>query len=51
MDPGLWLKDYRFACRAGGADDDYFVIHNLPLFLADTARICLEHLPPDRIQY
>jgi hypothetical protein len=33
--PGLWLEDYQFACRAGGADSDYFIIRNLPLFLAE----------------
>ena len=35
--PGLWLKDYRLACQAGGADNDDFIIHNLPLFSADSA--------------
>ena len=35
--PGLWLKDYRLACQADGADNDDFIIHNLPLFLADLA--------------
>ena len=24
--PGIWLKDFRLACRAGGLDDDYFII-------------------------
>ena len=47
--PGLWLKDYRLACQAGGADNDDFIIHNLSLFLADSARTRLEHLPPNRI--
>ena len=40
----------RLTCRAGGADNDYFIIRNLPLFLADSARTWLEHLPNDRIQ-
>ena len=35
--PGLWLKDHRLACQAGGADNDDFIIRNLPLFLADLA--------------
>jgi hypothetical protein len=35
--PGLWLKDYRLTCQAGGVDSDYFIIRNLPLFLADSA--------------
>jgi hypothetical protein len=47
--PGLWLEHYRLACRAGGVDSDYFIIHNLPLFLADSARTWFEHLPADRI--
>jgi hypothetical protein len=24
--PSIWLEDYRLACRAGGADDDLFII-------------------------
>ena len=48
-DPNVWLEDYRLACRAGGADDDLFIIRNLPLYLADSARSWLEHLPPGKI--
>jgi hypothetical protein len=33
----------------GGADDDNLIIHNLPLFLSDAARVWLEHLPPAQI--
>ena len=47
--PGLWLEDYRLACQAGGASDDDFIIRNLSLFLADSTRIWLEHLSPNRI--
>ena len=36
--PELWLEDYRLACQVGGADNDDFIIRNLPLFLADSAR-------------
>ena len=43
--PRLWLEDYRLACQAGGANDDDFIIRNLPLFLADSAQAWLEHLP------
>jgi hypothetical protein len=43
--PELWLADYRLACQLGGTDDDNLVIRNLPLFLSDTARAWLEHLP------
>ena len=50
MNPGLWLEDYWFAYQAGGADNDDFIIRNLPLFLADSVRTWLEHLLPDRIQ-
>jgi hypothetical protein len=48
--PDLWLEDYRLACQAGGADDDYFIIRNLPLFLTDSARTWLDHLPPNFIR-
>jgi hypothetical protein len=47
--PELWLADYRLACHLGGTDDDNLVIRNLPLFLSDTARAWLEHLPPGQI--
>jgi hypothetical protein len=30
-------------------DDDNLIIRNLPLFLSDVARACLEHLPPAQI--
>ena len=48
--PGLWLEDYRLACQVGGADNDDFIIRNLPLFLADLAQAWLEHLPSNVIQ-
>jgi hypothetical protein len=47
--PELWLTDYRLACQLGGTDDDNLIICNLPLFLSDTARAWLEHLPPGQI--
>ena len=47
---GLWLEDYRLAYQAYGADNNDFIIRNLPLFLADSARTWLEHLTSDRIQ-
>ena len=50
MNLGLWLEDYPLACQAGGADNDDFIIRNLPLFLTDSARTWLEYLPPNRIQ-
>jgi hypothetical protein len=45
----LWLADYRLACHLGGTDDDNLIIRNLPLFLFDTARAWLEHLPSGQI--
>ena len=48
--PRLWLEEYRLDYQAGGADNDDFIIHNLPLFLADSARAWLEHLPSNAIQ-
>jgi hypothetical protein len=47
--PELWLADYRLACQLGGTDDDNLIVHNLPLFLSNTARAWLEHLPPAQI--
>jgi hypothetical protein len=47
--PSVWLEDYRLACHVGGATDDLFVIKNLPLYLGDSARTWLEHLPRDKI--
>jgi hypothetical protein len=47
--PELWLADYRLACQLGGTDDDNLIIRSLPLFLSDTARAWLEHLPPGQI--
>jgi hypothetical protein len=42
--PSVWLEDYRLACRAGGVDDDLFIIQFLPIYLADSTRVGLEHL-------
>jgi hypothetical protein len=47
--PSVWLKDYRLACHVGGATDDLSVIKNLPLYLDDSTRTWLEHLPRDKI--
>jgi hypothetical protein len=47
--PELWLVDYQLACHLGGTDDDNLIIRILPLFLSDTARAWLEHLPPGQI--
>jgi hypothetical protein len=42
--PSLWLEDYRLTCKAGGADDDLFIIQFLPNYLANSARVWLDHL-------
>jgi hypothetical protein len=42
--PELWLNDYRLTYQLGGVDDNCFIIHNPPLFLADSATAWLEHL-------
>jgi hypothetical protein len=47
--PRIWLEDYRLACRAGGADSDLFIIQFLPIYLADTSRAWLDHLPKNLI--
>jgi hypothetical protein len=44
-DPRVWLNDYRLACQLGGATIDEVIIRNLPLHLADSTRMWLEHLP------
>jgi hypothetical protein len=46
----VWLEDYRLACHAGRATDNLFMIKNLPLYLGDSARKWLRHLPRDKIQ-
>jgi hypothetical protein len=41
--PSVWLEDYCLACRVGGVDDNFFIIHFLPIYLADTTRAYLDH--------
>jgi hypothetical protein len=48
-DPRAWLNDYRLACQLGGATTNEVIIHNLPLYLTDSARTWLEHLPASQI--
>jgi hypothetical protein len=48
-DPRVWLNDYRLACQLGGATTDEVIIRNLPLHLADSTRMWLEHLPASQI--
>jgi hypothetical protein len=47
--PNVWLEDYRLVCRAGGVDDNLFIIQFRPTYLADTARAWLNHLPRNLI--
>jgi hypothetical protein len=49
MNPKLWLDNYRLTYQLGGMDDDQFITRNLPLFLVDSTRAWLEHLPPYKI--
>ena len=42
-------EDFCLTCRAGGADDDLFIIQYLPLYLAKSARAWLEYLLVDSI--
>jgi hypothetical protein len=48
--PAVWLEDFRIACRAGGTDNNLFIIQYLSLYLAESARAWLEHLPANSIQ-
>jgi hypothetical protein len=36
-------------CRAGGVEDDLFIIQFLLIYLADTAKAWLDHLPKNSI--
>jgi hypothetical protein len=47
--PSIWLVYYHLACRASGVDDDSFIIQFFPIYLADTARAWLDHLPKNSI--
>jgi hypothetical protein len=43
------LEDCCLSCRASGADSDLFIIQFLPIYLADTSRAWLNHLPQNSI--
>jgi hypothetical protein len=47
--PSIWLEDYCLVCRAGGADDDLFIIQFLPIYMAKTSRAWHDHLPRNTI--
>jgi hypothetical protein len=47
--PSVCLEDYQLTCHAGGATNDLFIIKNPPLYLGDSARTWLGHLPRGKI--
>ena len=49
MNLGIWLEDFRLICRAGGVDDDHFIIQYLPICVGEHVRAWLKFLPPDNI--
>jgi hypothetical protein len=49
--PSVWLEDYRLTYRVGGVDNDFLMIQFLPIYLADTSRAWLDHLPKKSIDY
>ena len=48
--PGIWFEDFQLACRAGGVDDDHFIIQYLPICVGEHVRAWLEFLPHDNIR-
>jgi hypothetical protein len=50
MNSAIWLEDFQLACRAGGADDDYFIIQYVPICVRKYVRAWLELLPPNSIR-
>jgi hypothetical protein len=47
--PRIWLEEYHLSCRAGGVDDDLFIIQFLPIYLVNVSRASLDHLPKNSI--
>jgi hypothetical protein len=43
--------DYCLTCRAGGADNNLFIIQFLPIYLADMSRAWLDHFSRNSIDY
>ena len=46
---GVWLEDYRLACRAGEASNDRFIIQYLHICLGENVHAWLDFLPADSI--
>jgi hypothetical protein len=42
--PIVWLEDYHLTCKAGGADNDLFIIQFLLISLANSAKTWLDNL-------
>jgi hypothetical protein len=49
INSSIWLEDYHLAYRAGGANDDLFIFQFLPIYLAESTRAWLDHLPRNAI--
>jgi hypothetical protein len=47
--PCIWLENYCLACRTYEADSNLFIIQFLPIYLTDTLRAWLDHLPKNSI--
>jgi hypothetical protein len=44
------LEDFRLACRAGGAHDDYFIIQYLPICIGEHVRAWFKFRLPNNIR-
>jgi hypothetical protein len=43
--PIIWLEDYCLTCKVGGANEELFIVHFLLIYLMDSTRAWLDHLP------
>jgi hypothetical protein len=43
--PSVCLEDYRLTRKVGRVDNDLLIIQFIPIYLADTSRAWLDHLP------
>jgi hypothetical protein len=49
--PIVQLEDYHLTCRAEGANDDLFIIQFFPMYLVESTRAWLDHLPRNAINF
>jgi hypothetical protein len=49
--PSVWVEDYHLTCGAVGVDDNHFIIQFLPIYLSDTSKAWLDHLPRNSIDF